>query len=161
MPLPVPQVREITQHLPQVTVDLPRNIRPIQYARTIGAGAGIGGGRGAGTGSGGGVGAGDGTGTGSGVGPGSGGDGVVFPPIVRYTFLPPLPRPSSVQGQTFLVRFAVDPEGRVTDVEVEPQIPDGGYRKKFVDTMLRFRFKPAHLRDGTNVAGATVLSFTL
>ncbi len=133
----------------------------MQLARTVGAGAGIGGDRGAGTGSGGGIGSGEGKGLGSGVGPGSGGDGVVFPPTVRYTFLPPLPRPSSVQGQTYLVRFAVDPQGRVTDVEVEPRIPDRGYRKKFVDTMLRFRFKPAHLRDGTNVAGATALSFTL
>ena len=141
--------------------NLPKNIRPIQLARTVGAGAGIGGGRGAETGSGGGIGSGEGTGIGSEVGPGSGGDGAVFPPTVRYTFLPPLPRPSSVQGQTFLVRFAVDAQGRVADVEVEPRIPDGGYRKKFVDTMLRFRFKPAHLRDGTNVAGATVLSFTL
>ncbi len=159
--LPVPEVKEITRHVPRVTQDLLKNIRPIQLARTVGAGAGIGGGRGAGTGSGGGIGSGEGTGIGSGVGPGSGGEGVVFPPTVRYTFLPPLPRPSSVQGQTFLVHFAVDPQGRVTDVEVEPRIADGGYRKKFVNTMLRFRFKPAHLRDGTNVAGATVLSFTL
>jgi outer membrane biosynthesis protein TonB len=66
-----------------------------------------------------------------------------------------------VWGQTFLVRFAVDPQGRVTDVEVEPQIPDRGYRKKFVDTMFRFRFKPAHLRDGTSVAGTTILTYTL
>ncbi len=161
LPLPVPEVKEITRNVPRVTQDVPKNIRPIQLARTVGAGAGIGGGRGAGMGSGGGIGSGDGPGTGSGVGPGSGGDGVVFPPTVRYTFLPPLPRPSSVQGHTFLVRFAVDPQGRVADVEVEPRIPDGGYRKKFLNTMLRFRFKPAHLRDGTNVAGASVLSFTL
>ncbi len=160
-PLPVPQVRQITRNLPQVTADLPKNIRPIQFARTIGAGAGIGGGRGAGTGSGGGIGSGQGTGVGSGTGPGTGGDGAVFPPTVRYTFLPPLPRPSSVQGQTFVVRFAVDPQGRVSDVEVEPRIQDGGYRKKFIETMFRFRFKPAHLRDGTSVAGATILSFTL
>ena len=161
LPLPVPQVRAITRHLPRVTADLPTNIRPIQLTRAIGAGAGLGGGRGAGTGSGGGIGSGEGTGTGSGDGPGSGGDGTVFPPMVRYTFLPPLPPPSSVQGQTFLVRFAVDPQGRVIDVDVEPRIPDGGYRKKFVDTMLRFRFRPAHLRDGTNVAGTTVLNITL
>ncbi len=161
LPLPVPEVKEITRNVPRVIQELPKNVRPIQLARTVGAGAGIGGGRGAETGSGGGIGSGEGTGIGSEVGPGSGGDGVVFPPTVRYTFLPPLPRPSSVQGQTFLVRFAVDSQGRVADVEVEPRIPDGGYRKKFVDTMLRFRFKPAHLRDGTNVAGATVLSFTL
>ena len=161
LPLPVPKVKEITKNVPRVIQELPKNVRPIQLARTIGAGAGIGGGRGAQTGSGGGIGSGEGTGMGSEVGPGSGGDGVVFPPTVRYTFLPPLPRPSSVQGQTFLVRFAVDAQGRVADVEVEPRIPDRGYRKKFVDTMLRFRFKPAHLSDGTNVAGATVLSFTL
>ncbi len=161
MPLPVPRVQEITRNLPQVTADLPTNIRPIQYARTIGAGAGVGGGRGAGTGSGGGIGSGQGTGVGSGVGPGTGGDGVILPPRIRYTYLPPTPPPPSVQGQSFTVHFAVDPEGRVTDVEVEPQIPDGGYRKKFIDTMLRYRFHPAHMRDGTTVAGATVLTIRL
>lgn len=162
MSLPVPQVKQIARSEPRVIADLPKNIRPIQLARTIGAGAGIGGGRGAGTGSGGGVGSGEGTGSGSGVGPGVGGDGgAVFPPTVRYTFLPPLPRPGSVQGQTYQVRFAVDLQGRVVDVHIEPQIGDGGYRKKFLATMYRFRFNPATLSDGTHVAGATVLSFTL
>ena len=162
MTLPVPRVTEVATHTPRVIADLPKNIRPIQLARTIGAGAGIGGARGAGTGSGGGVGSGDGAGSGSGAGPGSGGDGgTVFPPTVRYTFLPPLPRPGSVQGQTYHVRFAVDAQGRVMDVAVEPRIGDGGYRKKFLETMYRFRFNPATLRDGTRVAGATVLSFTL
>ncbi len=162
MPLPVQQVREISRVEARVTLDVPTNVRPIQLARTIGAGAGIGGGRGAGTGSGGGIGSGAGTGMGSGVGPGNGGDGgAIFPPTVRYTFLPPLPRPNSVQGRTFLVRFAVDPDGRVSDVDVEPTIGDGDYRKKFVRTMFRFRFTPATLRDGTHVAGTAVLSFTL
>ena len=162
MPLPVPEVRVITTHRPRVIADLPTDIRPIQLARTIGAGAGIGGGRGAGTGSDGGVGSGEGAGAGSGVGPGEGGEGgSVAPPTVRYTFLPPLPRPGSVQGQTYHVRFAVDAQGRVSDVDVQPRISDGGYRKKFVETMFRFRFKPATLRDGTSVAGTTVLSFTL
>ncbi len=162
MALPVLRVMANTRHEPRVIADLPMNARPIQMARTIGAGAGVGGGPGAGTGSGGGVGSGEGTGSGSGVGPGSGGEGgTVFPPRVRYTFLPPLPRPGSVQGHTYRVRFAVDEQGRVMDVEVEPRIGDGGYRKKFRDTMFRFRFNPATLRDGTHVAGATVLSFTL
>lgn len=158
LPLSVPEVKKITRHVPRVTQDLPKNI---QLERTVGAGAVIGGGRSAGTGSGGGIGSGEGTGTGSVVGPGSGGDGVVFPPIVRYTFLPPLPRPSSVQGQTFVVRFSVDPQGHVSDVEVEPQIADWRYRKQFLETMFRFWFKPAQLSDGTSVAGATILSFTL
>ncbi len=162
MVLPVLRVMAITRHEPRVIADLLMNARPIQMARTIGAGAGVGGARGAGTGSGGGVGGGEGTGSGSGVGPGSGGEGgTVFPPTVRYTFLPPLPRPGSVQGHTYQVRFAVDEEGRVMDVEVEPRIGDGGYRKKFRETMFRFRFNPATLRDGTRVVGAAVLSFTL
>ncbi len=162
MEFPVLRVMAITRHEPRVIADLPMNARPIQMARTIGAGAGVGGARGAGTGSGGGVGSGEGTGSGSGVGPGSGGEGgTVFPPTVRYTFLPPLPRPGSVQGHTYQVRFAVDAQGRVMDVEIEPRIGDGGYRKKFRETMFRFRFNPATLRDGTRVAGATVLSFTL
>ena len=162
MPLPVHQVREISPVEARVTVDVPSNIRPIQLARTIGAGAGIGGGRGAGTGSGGGIGSGEGTGTGSGVGSGNGGEGgVIFPPTVRYTFLPPDPRPSSVRGRTFRVRFAVDAEGRVADVDVEPNIGDGDYRKRFIGTMRRFRFRPARLQDGTPVAGTAIVSFTL
>lgn len=162
MVLPVLRVTAITRPEPRVITDLPLNARLIQMARTIGAGAGIGGARGAGTGSGGGVGSGEGTGSGSGVGPRSGGEGgTVFPPEVRYTFLPPLPRPGSVQGHTYQVRFAVDEQGRVMDVEVEPRIGDGGYRKKFRETMFRFRFDPATLPDGTRVAGTAVLVFTL
>ena len=40
MLLPVPQVEQIARNEPRVIADLPKNIRPIQLARTIGAGAG-------------------------------------------------------------------------------------------------------------------------
>lgn len=160
IPLPTPTVRDIK---PTVTVNAElRRPETRLLARRIGAGPGSGGGAGAGTGTGGGTGSGEGTGTGSGKGPGTGGDGGdVFPPSVRYTYLPPLPHPSELQGKTFHVRFFVDENGRVTRVVVDPQIGDADYRKKFLDVMRRFRFKPASLTDGTAVRGETVLSFTL
>ncbi len=160
VPLPVPEVREIPTRLRPIAP--PTVIRATTIVRRLGQGPGTGGGPGAGTGSGGGIGSGRGTGIGAGVGPGSGGQGGdVFPPTVRYTFLPPLPRPSALQGKTFHVRFVVDIEGRVVEVGVEPDMRDAGYRRKFLDVMRRFRFRPATLADGTSVTGETVLSFTL
>ena len=160
IPLPTPTIREI-----RPAVRAPAELRTPEtrlLARRIGAGPGSGGGAGAGTGTGGGIGSGEGTGMGSGTGPGTGGSGGdVFPPSVRYTYLPPLPHPNELQGQTFHVRFFVDPEGRVTRVVVDPEIANSDYRKKFLDVMRRFRFKPASKSDGTPVSGETVLSFTL
>ncbi len=159
--VPVPEVREIRPLTP-TPVQPNLKFRPQPLVRRIGNGAGNGGGAGSGSGSGGGSGSGRGTGTGSGTGPGSGGHaGDVFPPTVRYTYLPPLPRPDELQGRTFNVLFTVDVTGRVTDVFVEPQMGDAGYQKKFIAVMRRFRFKPASLADGTQVTGQTVLSFTL
>lgn len=139
---------------------VPAAFKPLAVAPVGGMGVGSGAGPGTGSGSGGGVGTGTGTGAGSGRGPGSGG-GDVLPPTVRYTFLPPLPRPGSVQGRTYTVRFEVDANGHVTRVEVEPKIRDAAYRRRFVDVMYRFRFTPATQRDGTPVDGVAVLSFTL
>jgi hypothetical protein len=101
-------------------------------------------------------------GPGRGSGPGTGGSGgEVFPPQARYSILPPLPRPSSVRGKTFRVHFWVDVAGRVTRVDVSPPIPDGEYRKQFVQLMYQYTFAPALRPDGTPVAGETVLTITL
>jgi len=117
-------------------------------------------GAGAGAGSGGGVGVGRGPGTGSGVGRG-GGAGEVFPPQALHTILPPLPKPASMRGKSFRVHFWVSPTGRVTRVDVSPPIPDGDYRKRFVQLMYEYTFTPAMRPDGTPVAGETVLVITL
>jgi hypothetical protein len=100
-------------------------------------------------------------------GPFAGGAGVgrggneVFPPQARYSILPPLPRPASVRGKTFRVHFWVDAQGKVTRVDVNPPIPDGEYRKQFVQLMYQYTFAPALRPDGTPVAGETVLTITL
>jgi len=119
-------------------------------------------GTGGGSGGAGGIGAAVGTGGGSAAGPGTGGrGGEVFPPQARYSILPPLPKPASVRGKTFRVRFWVDAAGRVTKVDVTPPIPDGEYRKEFVRRMYEYTFTPARRPDGTPVAGETVLTITL
>jgi protein TonB len=108
---------------------------------------------------GGGAGAGPGTGT-TGAGPGAGG-GSVFPPQAQYSILPPLPKPASVRGKSFRVHFWVSSSGRVTRVDVNPQIPDEEYRKRFVELMRQYTFTPAMRPDGTPTAGEMVITITL
>ncbi len=156
--LPTPRVREIPVKM--VSLRIPQTLKPVQLAHGPGANPGLRGEAGAGPGSGGGVGRGRGTGVGDGSGSGSGGGGVL-PPVVRYTFLPPLPRPGSVQGRTFIVHFTVGVNGRVVGVDVEPQIGDATYRKRFLDVMRRFRFRPATGPGGDPIQGEAVLVFTL
>ena len=89
---------------------------------------------------------------GSGEGPGSGGDGGSgFAPQSRQMLLPP-DAPQSIKGREFRVRFWIDERGRVTKVEVEPRIEDADYRKKFMDKMYQYTFRPARKLDGTPVA---------
>jgi hypothetical protein len=66
-----------------------------------------------------------------------------------------------VRGKSFQVRFWVDPLGKVTRVEVSPEIPDAEYRKKFLALMYEYTFEPARRPDGTPVAGTAVLTITL
>lgn len=99
---------------------------------------------------------------GSGGGTGVSGEGAeLLAPRPRYTVLPPLDRPASVRGKSFQVRFWVDPLGKVTRVEVSPEIPDAEYRKKFLALMYEYTFEPARRPDGTPVAGTAVLTITL
>ncbi len=66
-----------------------------------------------------------------------------------------------MRGKTFRVHFWVDAGGRVARVDVSPPIPDGEYRKQFVQLMYQYTFAPALRPDGTPVAGETVMVFTL
>jgi hypothetical protein len=66
--------------------------------------------------------------------------------------MPPADWPESVRGNEYRVLFWIDARGHVTRVEVEPRIPDSGYRKKFVDKMKQYVFAPARRVDGTPVA---------
>jgi protein TonB len=157
---------EIPLELPRVSVlPSPSALRPIgtlEGAQAIGQGPGTGGGVGAGSGSGGGIGSGQGTGTGSGVGPGAGGGegGSVLPPEPKFIIVP-ADRPGSVRGKEFAVHFWVDRRGKVTKVEVDPQIADATYRRKFLEQMYQFQFTPARTLDGQPVDGHVIIPMTL
>lgn len=152
-PVSLPVIREIPVPVPRAEPVPERLPTPL---------SGLRGGEGAGTGTGGGVGPGVGSGTGSGAGPGTGGTGGdVFPPQARYSILPPLPKPAAVRGKSFRVHFWVDVLGRVTKVQVSPEIPDGSYRKKFLSLMYEYTFAPARRADGTAVPGEAILTITL
>ncbi|MBI4501071.1 MAG: TonB family protein, partial [Gemmatimonadetes bacterium] len=96
--------------------------------------------------------------TGRGIG-GEGGD--VFPPTPRYTILPPLPQPASMRGRTLRVHFWVNAQGKVTRVQVDPEIKDASYRQQFLAMMREYTFNPAKRLDGTTVEGDLVMPITL
>ena len=91
---------------------------------------------------------------GAGVGPGTGDEaGYIFPASPRTAILPPLVKvPGPVAGHWYRVRFWVSADGSVTQVEVDPPIPDAAYGREFQQHMMAYRFYPAHTRDGRNVA---------
>jgi hypothetical protein len=55
----------------------------------------------------------------------------------------------------------VDQSGKVTRVEISPEIPDAEYRRKFLALLYQYTFEPARRPDGTPVAGQAVLTITL
>jgi protein TonB len=168
---PQPQVRPEEIVIPKPTIQPVEIQQPVfeipktaqeAGAPVIGQGPGTGGGPGAGTGTGGGIGSGRGTGMGSGEGPGTGGQGGdVFPPAPRYTILPPAPVPQSVKGKVIAARFTVDTDGRVLNVEIDPQIRDADYRQRFMAQLYQWTFAPAVRRDGVLVRGEIVVTLTL
>jgi protein TonB len=156
--LPRPDVTRLLQTAPRVEF---RQAGPLTAGLRLGAGPGSGGGPGSGTGSGGGVGSGQGTGVGSGQGPGTGGEGgTILPPGVKLSILP-ADRPRSVRGKEYAVRFWVNAQGRVTHVEVEPEIEDRDYRGRFLEQMYQFQFTPARTLDGQPVDGQIVIRIAL
>jgi hypothetical protein len=123
-----------------------------------GAGPGTGGGAGGGTGGGFGPGTGSGTGPGSGAG---GGGGTVRPPELRDLAFPFDNPPKELRGASLNVTFWVRTDGRVDHYQVEPEIGDRDYARKFDEVIRAFRFTPARMPDGTRVAGTTTVTFTL
>ncbi len=158
--------RDPTFVKPVVVTLVPKRVEnPVDYGRRIVPTdlliAGLRGGLGAGTGRGGGSGSGAGGGGGRDEGAGRADPDLVLPPKARYSILPPLPQPSSVRGQSFRVLFRVDAAGHVVGVEVDPEIPDDSYRRRFVALMYEYSFEPAQRPDGTAVDGVTVITITL
>ena len=72
-----------------------------------------------------------------------------------------MPRPAELQGVEFELTFYVDENGRVTDVEVFPEVPNRDYRKRWMDVLKRYRFRPAVRADGARVPGKAILTVTL
>src|SRR5439155_1538455 len=93
-------------------------------------------------------------GTGAAPGPGTGGEGgYIFVASPRTAILPPLARvPGSVAGRTYVVKFWVAADGRVTRVEIDPPMADAAYSREFQQRMMAYQFYPARTRDGRNVA---------
>ncbi|HEX9632340.1 MAG TPA: hypothetical protein VGA02_07725 [Gemmatimonadales bacterium] len=159
--IPNPVLAQVDIPIDTVRFDIPRDSTTIG-ALVLGEGPGTGGGPGAGTGTGGGIGSGRGTGVGSGVGPGTGGSGgEIFPPALRYTILPPEPRPKSVRGKDYQFKLTVAPDGRVLDVQIRPEVRDAAYRRRLVAQAYEWKFAPALTRDGTPVRAEVVVTMTL
>jgi hypothetical protein len=118
---------------------------------------------GQGPGKGGGIGTGVGPGAGADSGKGTGGEGGdVFPPKPQYAIVPPFDnRPASVKGRSFAVHFWINAAGRVTKVQLEPEITDRAYRREFLDRMQQYAFVPAHRLDGTPVASEMTITIEL
>src|SRR5207247_2535558 len=74
-------------------------------------------------------------------------------PQLKLDLPPPLAKvPGSVAGRTYVVKFWVAADGRVTRVEVDPPITDAAYSREFQQRMMAYQFYPARTRDGRNVA---------
>ena len=164
VPPPVPEP-EAPQAAPPKPVDTLPAVATADTAPLSGAGAeGIGPGvdGGSGNGVGGGAGPGIGPGSGDGSGPGAGGEGgVIRPPELRDLAFPFENPPKELRGASLDVTFWVRVDGRVERYEVEPEISDRDYARKFDEVIRAFRFTPARAPDGTRIAGTTRVTFTL
>ncbi len=122
-----------------------------------GTGTGAGTGSGVGPGSGGGSGGGTGGGVGTGTGPGAG-EGRITPPETDLLLIPP-PRPRNMASRTVVFILAVDAEGVVREVELQPPTGDRRYDAALRRMALDWRFKPA--RDAANRPVAVKYPVTL
>lgn len=148
---PVPPPKFVQTPVPQ---PVPAELALSEPADT---GAGTGGGAGAGRAAGaGGVGT-----AGQGGASGRGEGGTLRPPEPRELPLPYDTPPKELRGASLRVTFWVRVDGRVERYEVEPEIKDRDYAKKFDEVMRAFRFTPAQAPDGRSVAGVAKISFTL
>lgn len=111
-----------------------------------------------------GAGGGTGGGIGPGAGPGVGAGGVGARgqvPEARQIILPPEDRPKALRGQSVRVTFLVGVDGKVLRVDIDPEIQDRGYAKKFIEVMQKYQFRPARAPDGTAITGTTTITVTL
>jgi hypothetical protein len=135
---------------------------PAPAAGTTGPTVATGPGTGGGTGGGSGPGLGPRQGAGAGPGAGGGGQGgTIRPPELRDLAFPFDTPPKELRGASLAVTFWVRTDGQVERYEVDPEIHDRDYARKFDEVIRAFRFTPARAPDGTRVAGTTTVTFTL
>jgi len=164
-PAPVPQPQPTPTPRPEATVPVEAPVPPpdstpppaAAAAPSLApAGGEAGTGPGTGGGAGGGAGTGVGPGTGAGTGPGRGGGGAGGTgrkAESRRLILPPMESaPRELRGQPLSVTFWVSAAGKVLRLEVQPEIRDKGYARKFTDAMRGYEFRPARGPDGVPVA---------
>jgi hypothetical protein len=165
---PVPPPRRVETPVPQpALVDNAARPEPPDSTPAVGDSGGAA--EAADTGSGGGAGPGagvtagaGGAGTGGAGGPGGKGPGgTLRPPEPRELPLPYDTPPKELRGASLRVTFWVRVDGRVERYEVQPEIKDRDYARKFDEVMRAFRFTPARAPDGTSVAGVATISFIL
>jgi hypothetical protein len=163
VPPPQPVQAPVPQPVPgELALSVPADTAPGvadsgQTSAAADTGAGTGGTAGTGGASGaGGVGTG-----GEGGGKGHGEGGTLRPPEPRELPLPYDTPPKELRGASLLVTFWVRVDGRVDRYQVEPEIKDRDYARKFDEVMRAFRFTPARAPDGTSVAGVAQISFIL
>lgn len=152
-----PSVKEIER--PIRTQRFTQDIARVMPSTWRGRDGGAGDDGGAGPGVGGGVGSGRGTGIGSNTGPGTGGGrGAVYAPEPRSVVYPVEEVPSSIKGMELVIHFWVDSRGRVTKVEVEPEVDDKSYRDKLLASLSRWMFYPARTAEGTPTEGELIVT---
>ena len=157
LPRPAPSPAPPPVDTPAVTAALPDSARA---AAGAGIGAGIGAGQGIGNGSG--EGSGVGTGTGGTTGTGTGGQGgVITPPELRAFALVLDKTPKELRGREIEVTWWVDAQGGVARVETVPEIADGDYRRRFLETAEAARFRPARSPAGLPMPATFTAKYTL
>ena len=163
VPPPDPVPVTLPAVLPVVPADTARSaVAVATTGDTAPAGTGLGAGAEGGAGGGRGTGVGGNAGTGAGPGGEGGGQGgTTRPPELRDLAFPFDEPPKQLRGASLNVTFWVRVDGRVERYEVDPEISDRDYARKFDEVMRSFRFTPARAPDGTRVAGTTTVTFTL
>jgi TonB family protein len=66
-----------------------------------------------------------------------------------------------MRGRTVRVHFWVNAQGKVTRVQVDPEIKDAAYRQQFLAMMREYTFNPARRVDGTPVEGELTMPIRL
>jgi TonB family protein len=72
--------------------------------------------------------------------------------------IPPSDFPKELRGHRIEVTFFVASDGRVEHIQVAPAIANGGFARKFDETMRNYRFRPARSPAGVPIAGSTTIT---